>query len=75
LPALPERIERVILTATRKDPKSRYPSMQLFFDDLGKLEDPAAPLWASDVLGDRYLPDTRIGELVAESLAHHIGLR
>jgi serine/threonine-protein kinase len=65
---LDPRIERVILTATRKDPAKRYPAMDILFDDLGKLGDANARLWAFDADDHAYRPTSKIGGLVAESL-------
>lgn len=67
---LDPRVAAVVATAIRKQPAQRYPAMDIFFDDLGKLEDPSAKLWASppDSI-DRYQPTTEIGKLVASSLA------
>ncbi len=67
------RVEQVILTATRKDPKHRYPAMDVFFDDLGKLTAQGARLWAFDVKHDRYEPTTKVGGLVADSLSRMLG--
>lgn len=74
-PNIDPRVERVILTATRKDPKLRYPAMDVFFDDLGKLGDPQAKLWAFDAEQDRYRPTSEIGKLIAESLARLVGTK
>ncbi len=70
---LDARVSAVIATATRKQPSQRYPAMDIFFDDLGKLEDASAKLWASPPDSvDRYQPTTEIGRLVADSLARAI---
>jgi serine/threonine-protein kinase len=67
---LDPRVDAVIMTAIRKQPSQRYPEMDIFFDDLGKLEDPQARLWAAPHEGeDRYTPTSEIGRLVASSLA------
>jgi len=66
------RAEQVILTAIRKKPAHRYPSMAVFDDDLRKLADPSARLWAAPAPPDRYVPQTRLGEMVIESLARAI---
>jgi len=67
------RVEQVILTATRKNPKHRYPAMDVFFDDLGKLGDPSAKTWAFDVKEDCYEPTTKVGGLVADSFRRLLG--
>jgi len=77
VPELNRRIEAVIMTATRKDPGRRYPAMDVFFDDLGKLGQPEAKLWAAAprelaTAEDCYQPKTEIGRHVAEALTRTI---
>jgi len=74
-PGFDRRLEAVIRTAIRKNPDNRYPAMDIFFDDLGKLDDPDAKLWAGPVESDRYEPQSRVSRLVAESLGRVIGRR
>ena len=69
------RLEAVIRTAIRKHPNNRYPAMDIFFDDLGKLHDPDAKLWAGPVESDRYEPQSNVSQLVAQSLGRVIGRR
>jgi serine/threonine-protein kinase len=69
---LDPRIEAVILTAIRKNPSNRYPAMDIFFDDLGKLTDPHARLWASPAAEDRYEPESELGKLVSDALARNL---
>jgi serine/threonine-protein kinase len=69
-PTLDGRIEAVILAALRKRPEDRYASMAAFGDDLVRLSDPQAELWAQrpcEVHG--YQPASTVGALVVESLA------
>ncbi|MBW2522948.1 MAG: serine/threonine protein kinase [Deltaproteobacteria bacterium] len=68
------RVEAVILTAIRKQPTHRYPSMAVFFDDLGKLGDPRAKLWAGPVGEDRYRPQSKVAQLTAAAFGRAIGL-
>jgi eukaryotic-like serine/threonine-protein kinase len=75
VPSFDRRLSTVIRTALRKDPNNRYPAMDILFDDLGKLDDPDARLWAGPVEGDRYKPSSRVSEEVARSLARVIGRR
>jgi serine/threonine-protein kinase len=69
------RLAAVIRTAIRKNPNNRYPAMDILFDDLGKLDDPEAKLWAGPVESDRYAPSSKVSKLVAESLGRVIGRR
>jgi serine/threonine-protein kinase len=46
------RIERVIMTTLRKRPEERYPSMKIFVDELRKLQQPNAPLFAPELPSD-----------------------
>jgi serine/threonine-protein kinase len=48
------RCELVICTATAKRPEHRYPSMQIFQQDLARLESPTARLWAHEVPEEGY---------------------
>lgn len=66
------RCEHVVRMATRKNPENRYPTMQHFFDDLGRLADPNAELFASPVGDDSYAPRSKMGKLVAEALTKNI---
>ena len=68
------RTELVILTAIQKDPAARYPSMAELRDDLGRLADPDAPLFAQRAARGRYRPQTKIGRMVAEALGRNLGL-
>jgi serine/threonine-protein kinase len=43
------RIERVIMTTIRKRPEERYPSMKIFADELKKLQQPHAQLFAPEI--------------------------
>jgi serine/threonine-protein kinase len=72
---LEPRIASVIMTAIRKRPAERYPAMDIFFDDLGKLDDPNAKLWASpgEAPDDRYEPQSIIGKHVAGALLRALG--
>ena len=72
-PHIDSRTESVVMTAIRKSPDQRYPDMDIFFDDLHKLEQPRARLWAGALEEDRYEPKTTIGKLVASSLARVLG--
>jgi hypothetical protein len=47
-----KRIERVIMCALRKRPDQRYPSMKIFVDELRKLQNPHAPLFAPELPSD-----------------------
>lgn len=71
---LDRRVEAIILTAIRKRPSHRYPSMAVFFDDLAKLEDPRARLWAGPASEDRYEPASKVAVLTAAALGRAIGL-
>jgi serine/threonine-protein kinase len=68
------RSEQVVAMATQKNPENRYPTMQHFFDDLGRLGSPSAELFASPA-GDgdeAYQPRSKMGKLVAEALSKNI---
>jgi serine/threonine-protein kinase len=73
---LDPRIERMILTATRKDPGNRYPSMQALVDDLDALigvssaEVTAPP---PRVAPDVYSPCTERGAEALAILAEKFG--
>jgi eukaryotic-like serine/threonine-protein kinase len=71
-PAVDARIEAVIRTATRKDPDERYPTMAQLFDDLGRLPEPTAPLFAKAHPSGRYRPRTKMGGHVAAALGRAI---
>jgi serine/threonine protein kinase len=63
------RAALVIATAIRKAPNERYPEMDIMFDDLGKLDDPKARLWASKYdTPDHYEPTSEIGRQIAKAL-------
>jgi serine/threonine-protein kinase len=69
-PPLKGRVAAIVATAVRKNPDERYPAMDIMFDDLGKLEDANAKLWATrSEAPDRFEPKGAIGKLVASSLA------
>jgi serine/threonine-protein kinase len=59
-----ERVDRVILTAIHKKPENRYPSMQVFANELRKLAHPTAQLWAPEHQWDRYDPTSLVGQQV-----------
>ncbi|MBW2522947.1 MAG: protein kinase [Deltaproteobacteria bacterium] len=72
VPELDPRLEAVILTATRKSPAHRYPTMHVLLDDLGKIGDGRAKLWAGPAQEDRYEPETKAGKLLADALARNV---
>jgi serine/threonine-protein kinase len=69
-------IEAVILTAIRKNPAHRYPTMNAFFDDLGRLgspsHEPNAVPWTPGGEPDAYHPQSKVGEMVAEALKRNL---
>ena len=75
VPGLDGSIEAVILTAIRKRPENRYPTMAAFCDDLSRLEQGLPPQGARPVAGDVYEPRTKMGRLIAKSLGRTIGVR
>jgi serine/threonine-protein kinase len=73
---LDARIERMILTATRKNPENRYPSMQALVDDLDALigvstDEVTAP--PPRVAPDVYTPSTERGAEALAILAEKFG--
>ncbi len=66
------RSEQVMAMATQKNPENRYPTMQHFFDDLGRLAHPNMELFASPAGDETYEPRSKMGKLVAEALAKNI---
>ena len=75
VPELDGQIEAVILTAIRKRPENRYPTMAAMCLDLERLEQGLAPEGARAVAGDVYEPKTKMGRLIAQSIGRMIGLR
>jgi serine/threonine-protein kinase len=74
VPGFDPRIEAAILTAIRKLPRNRYPSMEDFVVDLDRLiaEEPGevgSPVWENDV----YVPQTPYGRKVASFLYGKLG--
>jgi serine/threonine protein kinase len=67
-------IEAVILTAIRKRPENRYPTMTALYEDLMRLEQGLAPEGARPVAGDLFEPRTKIGRFVAATLGRMIGV-
>lgn len=76
LPELDARVEAMILTAMRKLPRNRYPSMEDFREDIdcvleGRSADLAAGvIWETDV----YRPQTAYARTVAASLYKKLGV-
>jgi serine/threonine-protein kinase len=66
------RSEQVISMATQKNPENRYPTMQHFFDDLGRLAHPHVPLFAAPAGDASYEPRSKMGQLVKEALTRNI---
>lgn len=58
-------VEAVILSAMRKDPRNRYPSMQALLEDLSRARPEGVPLSAEP---DVYEPSTTAGRQAAERL-------
>lgn len=73
LSSIDTRSEQVIAMATQKNPENRYPTMQHFFDDLGRLAHPHVELFASPAGDQSYEPRSQMGKLVAEALKKNIG--
>jgi serine/threonine-protein kinase len=69
-PDIDQRCELVIRTAIAKRPEHRYPSMQLFAQDLGRLQSPAAPLWAHEQPDEGYDLSSANATAAAESFRH-----
>ncbi len=67
------RCESVVAMATQKNPDNRYPTMEHFFDDIGRLATPTVALFASPSEHDAYEPRSKMGKLVAEALSRNIG--
>lgn len=72
VPDLDPRLEAIAMMAICKDPKHRYPAMSVMFDDLAKLADPRAKLWAEAVEPARYEPQTEVGRRLSAALARHL---
>jgi serine/threonine protein kinase len=73
---LDERVERVILTATRKHPDNRYPGMQQLLDDLDALIGVSADEVSQrppQVAPDAYTPRTERGSEALAILAEKFG--
>jgi serine/threonine protein kinase len=68
---LDPNVERVILSAMRKNPDNRYPTMDAFLDDLARTVPEGWPLRASP---DLYQPVTEIGRTAAQILSDRFGL-
>jgi eukaryotic-like serine/threonine-protein kinase len=63
---LDKSVERVILSAMRKDPANRYPSMDAFLEDLSRDEPRGAPMVAEP---DVYHPSSQAGHEAAKFLS------
>jgi serine/threonine protein kinase len=72
VPDLDPRFEAVIMTAIRKNPANRYPNMHILLDDLGKVDDASARLWAGPAKDDRYEPQSEAGKLLAAALERNV---
>jgi serine/threonine-protein kinase len=75
LPELDPRVEALILTAMRKLPRNRYPSMEDFLEHIdcvleGRTGETAGIIWETDV----YKPQTAYARTVATSLYKKLGL-
>jgi serine/threonine-protein kinase len=76
LPELDGRVEAMILTALRKLPRNRYPSMEDFLEDIdavlggGRASVTAGVIWETDV----YRPQTAYARTVAKSLYKKLGI-
>jgi serine/threonine-protein kinase len=64
-------IERAILSAMRKDPQNRYPSMQAFHDDLSRARPEGWPLATAR---DVYVPETDEGRAAVDMLFRRFSL-
>jgi len=74
VPGLDPRVEAVVLTAIRKLPRNRYPSMEDFVVDLDRLiaDEPGevgSMVWEAD----QYVPQTPYGRKVASFLYGKLG--
>jgi serine/threonine protein kinase len=64
-------VERVILSAMRKDPANRYPSMDAFLEDLSRAEPRGAPMVREP---DVYEPSSQAGREAAKFLSQQFHL-
>lgn len=72
LSTIDARSEMVVAMATQKNPENRYPTMQHFFDDIGRLAHPNTELFASPAGDTSYEPRSKMGKLVAAALQKNI---
>lgn len=68
---LAPEVERVILSAMRKDPENRYPTMEAFLEDLGSDRPSGWPVRTSP---DLYRPITETGRAAARLLSERFRL-